>query len=98
MKPVGGRSGMQRSFVVFEHDVARSLAVLARDDRLVIARARCLVEATSERAYAHQRLMEADRLLLGTGSGRPGSGLSTWLLGVLAPATAVPTVPWWTMP
>lgn len=89
---------IQGPFVMFEHDVARSLVVLARDDRLVIERARCLVEATSsEQAHARQRLMEADRLL-GTAARRARSGLHTWLLGVLVPAAAVPAVPWWPIP
>ena len=89
---------VQGPFVMFEHDVARSLVVLARDDRLVIERARCLVNRTTEHAYAYQRLMEADRLLLGTAARRSGSGLSTWLLVVLAPAAAASAVPWWPMP
>jgi hypothetical protein len=90
---------IQGPFVMFEHDVARSLVVLARHDRLVIERARCLVEATSsEQDYARQRLMEADRLLLGTAARRSRSGLSTWLLRVVAPAAAASTFPWWPMP
>ncbi len=89
---------VQGLLVMFEHDVARSLVALARNDRLVIHRARCLVEATSEHAYARQRLMEADRLLADTAAGRPRNGLRVWLVAILAPAAATPTVPWWPMP
>jgi len=89
---------MDGPFVMLEDGVARSLVVLARGDRLVIERARCLVEAGSEHAYAHQRLLEADRLLLDTGTRRPGSSLSTWLLAGLGPATAAATLPWWPQP
>lgn len=56
---------VQGPFVMFENDVARSLVSLARENRLVIERARCLVGPTSDHVYARQRLIEANRLLLG---------------------------------
>jgi hypothetical protein len=88
---------IQGLFVMFEIDVARSLVALAQGDRVVIERARCLVETTADPAYAYQRLMEAERLLW-TEARRRGSGPCAWLLWVLAPAAATPTLPWWPMP
>ena len=84
---------VQGLFVMFEHDVARSLVGLARNDRMVIHRARCVVEASSERAHAHQRLIEAERLVANAAAPQRRRGL--WLGAFLAPAAATPTVPRW---
>ncbi|MCA1708152.1 MAG: hypothetical protein LC808_34710, partial [Actinobacteria bacterium] len=66
-----------------------------RNDRMVIHRAPCVVEANSGRAYAHQRLIEAERLLANAAAPQRGRGLRVWLGAFLAPAAATPTVPRW---
>ena len=92
---------VQGLFIMLEHDVARSLVVLARNDRLVIHRARSIVEASRDDSYARERLLEAERLAVGM-KARPAGGneLGVWLLAILASAMVpgAATIPRWPVP
>jgi predicted small integral membrane protein len=50
-------------FVMPEPDVVRSLVVLADNDRVVVQRARCLLERAGQHPHACRRLVHAERLL-----------------------------------
>lgn len=89
------RDPIRGLFVMPEEDVARSLVILANNDRAVIRRARFLLGRADQHPHAGQRLAAAERLLVHGRGSIPGARLGWWLVAVTVPATAATTSPWW---
>ncbi|HEV3402360.1 MAG TPA: hypothetical protein VG078_11115 [Acidimicrobiales bacterium] len=89
------REPIRGLFLMREDDIARSLVTLANHDRVVIQRARRLLERRDQHRHARRRLAEAERLVVHRGASAPGATLVAWLMAIAVPATSTATSPGW---